>query len=224
MTKRNRIPSESGLHQKQKKGKPQTKTQTASITVFRDEVLMNELIESRNTKPFFTSKNNKWSNPLPNASWSVPIGKYHPGGFAFVRKQSVHTGVDLYCSHGEKVVAVEDGMVVAIEYFTGPEAASPWYNTTMAVMVEGVSGVVLYGEIKPNTNILLGKTLKTNDSIGEVVPVLKKDKGNGTSMLHIELYRKGTRKSVWWEHGHRQPARLRNPTDYLLQIITTVNP
>lgn len=170
------------------------------------------------TQPIFRSK---WFDPLPKTSWSVPIGKYHPGGFAYIRKHSIHTGVDLYCSPGEEVSAVEDGKVVAIEYFTGPEAGCPWYNTTMACLIEGKSGVVLYGEILPEAHIIVGCMVKSGDKIGIVLPVLKKDKGNGKSMLHIELYTKGTRKSVWWEHGQPQPSKLRNPTDFLLDIITT---
>lgn len=181
------------------------------ITVFRDD----SAFRATNPGPNYL----KWQNPLPSTSWSVPIGKYHPGGFAYVRKQSVHTGVDLYCGVGEEVLAVEDGRVVTIEHFTGPEAASPWYNSTMAVLVEGASGVVLYGEIAPLPGIQVGKTLKAGECLGKILPVLKKNKGNGTSMLHLELYSKGTRQSIWWEHGRPQPSRLQNPTERLLDII-----
>ena len=165
-----------------------------------------------------TSSTNIWLDPLPQASWSVPIGKYHPGGFAFARKHSIHTGVDLYCPEGTEVAAVESGVVVAVEYFTGPEAASPWYNTTMAVLVEGQNSVVLYGEIRPNSDIKPGKSIEAGEIIGNVMAVLKQNKGNGTSMLHFELYTKGTTKSVWWEHGKSQPRRLLDPTQKLLAI------
>lgn len=198
------------------------KQRYTAITSFRDESIMTSWYP---TMAADSNKNTaaavKWQNPLPQASWSVPIGKYHPGGFAFVRKQSVHTGVDLYCKVGETVSAVEDGTVVAVEFFTGPEAGCPWYNTTMAVLIEGASGVVLYGEIRPNPDLVVGSKIKAGDTVGFVMAVLKIDKGNGTSMLHLELYRKGTRQSVWWEHGKPQPTRLMNPTNRLLEIITT---
>jgi len=192
------------------------------ITVYRNK----DFTESLALDPNLGQPKNRtmWKNPLPNASWSVPIGKYHPGGFAFVRKHSIHTGVDLYCPIGQEVALVETGKVVAIEYFTGPEAASPFYNTTMAVLVEGKSGVVLYGEINPRSDLNIGTTLQAGEVIGTVLPVLKKNKGNGTSMLHLELYRKGARKSVWWENGHRQPRQLLNPTELLLEVITTAKP
>lgn len=186
--------------------------------------LSNECLDdnlgSQNTS--YAANNNKqpldWSDPLPTTSWSVPIGKYHPGGFAFVRKQSVHTGIDLCCPAGTEVMSVEPGRVVGIEYFTGPEAASPWYNTTMAVLVEGPRYVVLYGELQPHPDIAIGKRVEAGTIIGNVLRVLKNDKGNGTSMLHFELYKKGTTKSVWWEHGQGQPRRLLDPTQYLLEI------
>ena len=48
-----------------------------------------------------------------------------PGRFGTVRKHEVHTGVDLYTYPGMPVLAVEAGVVVAIEKFTGLEAGSP---------------------------------------------------------------------------------------------------
>jgi hypothetical protein len=48
----------------------------------------------------------------------------HPGAFAARRRHDVHTGVDLYCSEGEPVLAVEDGDVVNVEPFTGSPSLS----------------------------------------------------------------------------------------------------
>ena len=94
-----------------------------------------------------------WHFPL----WNVHGLKYdyplpliedgHPGAFGAVRKFDVHTGVDLYCKQGTPICAVEDGTVVEIEIFTGPRAESPWWNETLAILVEGKSGVVCYGEV-----------------------------------------------------------------------------
>lgn len=110
--------------------------------------------------------------------------------------------------------------MVEIEEFTGENAESPWYNNTQAVLVEGPSGVVLYGEIKPNIFLKKGDSVVSGQLLGSVLPVLKQDKGNGTSMLHFELYSKGTRKSVWWFHGKPKPENLQDPTFKLLSIKT----
>lgn len=50
------------------------------------------------------------------------------GMFGAVRKYDIHTGVDLYCEEGSLVSEYEDGIVVAIEDFTGVKANSPWWN------------------------------------------------------------------------------------------------
>lgn len=108
------------------------------------------------------------------------------GQFGAVRKYDIHTGIDLYCEEGSIVSALEDGIVVAVEDFTGTKANSPWWNDTKAVLVEGKSGVICYGEIEPCVNV--GDLIWAGDTIGKV---LKKNKGRPTTMLHLELYEKG---------------------------------
>jgi murein DD-endopeptidase MepM/ murein hydrolase activator NlpD len=171
-----------------------------------------------NFRPDPEVENPAWVNPLPDHTWSLPIGKYHPGGFGYMRNHSIHTGVDLYASVGSRVCAVEDGKVVQIENFTGLSAGSSWYNETQAVLIEGTSGVVLYGEIKPSGSLQIGNAVKAGEHIGNVLAVLKEDKGNGVSMLHFEVYTKGTRSSVWWHHGKHMPKNLLDPTQYLLSL------
>lgn len=88
-----------------------------------------------------------YCSPLRNAQF-VPVGP-HPGAFGVIRKHDRHTGVDLYVSRPEIVRPIEDGRVVGIIEFTGEAATptSPWWNRTQAVLVEGRSGVILYGEL-----------------------------------------------------------------------------
>lgn len=154
-----------------------------------------------------------WKWPLLDCEKNILPEKIHPGSFAAIRKHDIHTGVDLYCNPGQKVVAVEDGIVVAIENFTGPNAnpPSPWWNDTKAVLIEGQSGVVCYGEIEPLSYIKIGVKIECGDLIGSVQEVLKEDKGKPTSMLHFELYDVGTRESVIWELGKSQPSNLKDP-------------
>lgn len=142
------------------------------------------------------------------------------GSFAHKRSYYYHPGVDLYCGEGQEIVAVEDGIVVNVEIFTGPSAdpTSPWWNETWGVLVEGASGVLGYCELKPMFYIKQGLKLKSGDLIGHVIPVLKRDKGNGTTMLHFELYLKGTRTHMTWHHDEPQPVEMCDPTELLRKV------
>lgn len=152
-----------------------------------------------------------WKWPLPGITTDIPYDVW-PGSFGAARKYDVHTGVDLHCRPGQIVVAVEDGVVSNVVWFTGQNADSPWWNDTRAVLVQGESGVVCYGEVAENVEV--GQRVKAGDEIGKVVQVLKKDKGRPTAMLHLELYTE-CKEPVWWRHGEEKPANLLDPTEYL---------
>lgn len=163
-----------------------------------------------------------WHWPLE--AWSfrnIPIGN-HPGAFGVKRKYDVHTGVDLYCPHDTEIFAVESGRVVEIERFTGLGAddSTPWWNDTWAVLVEGLSGVVLYGELYPH--VQTGNFVEPGQRLGFSRTVLKKDKGKHMCMLHLELYRAGIRESVRWKSGENYPTGLRDPTAKLLYAFAHV--
>lgn len=140
-----------------------------------------------------------------------------PGGFGALRRHDIHTGVDLYAEPGERVVAVEAGVVVAVEDFTGSRAGSPWWHDTRALLVEGVSGVVLYGEIDPDVEV--GDAVGRGSALGRVRTVLRHDKGLPMTMLHLERYAPGTRASVWWRHGEPRPDALLDPTTCLVEAV-----
>lgn len=148
--------------------------------------------------------------PLNLLPMEIPQGD-HPGAFGSVRKFDVHTGIDLYCPEGTEIVAMEFGVVVAIEVFTGPNTnpPSPWWNETFAVLVEGPSGVILYGEMLPC--VLKGDVVTRGQVIGNVKTVLKKDKGEPMTMLHLEHYAYGVREGVWWKLGEDKPDTLYDP-------------
>lgn len=140
----------------------------------------------------------------------IPIGD-HPGSFGAVRKYDVHTGVDLYCCEGASVYAIEDGVVVNVCDFTGPIVGTPWWNDTRAILVEGKSGVFLYGEVQEFVDI--GDTVVAGQMIGHVKRVLTKDKGKPMDMLHLELYTHGYRgNGVVWELNANKPELLLDPT------------
>jgi len=160
----------------------------------------------------------KW--PLVNKEISlVPEGSV--GDFAFRRSFYYHPGIDIYCPEYTIVQSIEAGAVVHFENFTGPNAnpPSPWWNETFSVMVEGKSGVIGYCELMYDARLTVGTQIRAGEIIGAIVPVLKKDKGNGTTMLHLEHYITGTREHVTWVLDTPQPAQLLNPRFLLEKII-----
>jgi hypothetical protein len=160
----------------------------------------------------------KW--PLRDKEPALPeIGAV--GDFAFRRSFYHHPGVDVYCGFGQEVQAIEDGTVVLVEHFTGANAnpPSPWWLDTWSILVEGKSGVLGYCEIKPLPHIKEGVAIKEGELIATVVPVLKRDKGNGTTMLHFEHYMGGTRHHVTWELDKIKPLELLNSRVLLEKLI-----
>ena len=85
-------------------------------------------------------------------------------------------------------------------------------------MVEGSSGVVLYGEIKVNKKIKIGDVIDQGQKIGKVKTVLKKFKGNPKSMLHIELYKHGEKTAVEAKI-EKDLKKLKDPTPYLKESL-----
>lgn len=163
----------------------------------------------------------RWRFPLARCN-GIPIN-HHPGAFGFHRRKNHHTGVDLYCEDMEGVYAVEDGTVVKVEVFTGPKRGHDWWEETYGIMVEGSSGVINYGEVEPHLEMVVheGAKVHRGQFIGRVKRVLFKDKhrpdipGHSTSMLHLELYKHGTRDFADWHDPAKNPNLL-DPTPYLL--------
>ncbi len=157
--------------------------------------------------------------PLKNFQLAIPSTE--DGAFGAVRREDVHTGVDLFIPEGTSVYAIEDGEVVSVGDFTGVEDVGPdaayHYLYTQVAMIKGESGVVAYGEIVPA--VKTGDRVKEGDVIGHVTCVLPKDyfkyEPEGVpsrSMLHFELYGPKATETVWWHKGEEQPEGLLNPT------------
>ncbi len=160
----------------------------------------------------------KWPLKLPEQNVtpkhiSVIPQENHVGDFAYRRSFYHHPGIDLYCELHQEVQAIEDGVIVGVECFTGDGAnpPSPWWNKTWSIMIEGASGVIGYCEIMPNYTFFpadnpIGRKVIEGQTFGVVIPVLKKDKGNGTTMLHLEHYVPGTTSHVTWVLDTPQPS------------------
>lgn len=179
-----------------------------------------------------------WEFPL-GVAHGIPIGN-HPGAFGFKRKRSHHCGVDLYTQEGASVYAVESGRVVGIEHFTGPQDTTPWYENTDAILIEGKSGVVCYGEIMPRGSqpqswaaamsaIKVGDWVHKGQVVGFVTPVIPAGReqtypGWSRSMLHLELYKHGTKECCHrWELDSPMWDYLIDPTPFLLSALPKTN-
>lgn len=155
--------------------------------------------------------------PLKNYKHQIPI-EADLGAFGVVRKFDNHTGIDLYCEDGDEVFAMEDGEVIAIEWFTGEAVGMPWWNNTKAIAVRGKTGTFNYCELIPTNNLRVGDKVFEGQILGNITSVLKKDKGKvpSTSMLHLELYKEYNGEWVLWEIDTPQPSNLLDPTQLLI--------
>ncbi len=158
----------------------------------------------------------KW--PLKNLSVNIPDIN-SPAYFAFRRKYYHHEGIDLYCPLHQEVVAIESGTIVKIDKFTGEHAHPPTshWNNTWSILIQGSSGVIGYCELEPF--VKEGEQVTEGQSLGRIIPVLKKDKGNGITMLHLEHYATGTAEHVTWLLNEPQPAQLLNPRPLLERCL-----
>ena len=162
-----------------------------------------------------------------NVKWTFPTAETYPAGmFGAIRKHNIHTGIDLYVPFGTEVYPIEDGTVINIEWFTGPDSIppSPWWNATEAVWVcsNNSDRVWVYGEVAANRAVInIGSKVTTKDVIGNVLQVLKKDKGvNPTTMLHLELYSNTPENTVVWELNEPKPDLLCDPMEYFTNVNT----
>lgn len=163
-----------------------------------------------------------------NVEWHIPQDE-HPGSFGAVRRYDIHTGVDLYVPEGTPVYALNDGIVVDISVFTGPNAnpPCPWWNETYSITIFNPETKIflLYGEINVADFPTSPFFIKKGTLLGTVARVLKKDKGKPMSMLHMEAYTKLKCSSLdgknlqvihpYWNHDELAPSGLIDPVPYI---------
>lgn len=135
------------------------------------------------------------------------------GKFKSMRKFDIHTGIDLYCAENEEVFAMEDGIVMKNQPFTGSLANSPWWEETNYLGIKGQSGYIVYGELI--SSLKEGEKVIKGQIIGNVKRVLKKNKGNPQSMLHLEFYSDFVDDPVVWNIGEKKHKLLLNPENLL---------
>lgn len=164
---------------------------------------------------------NIYHNPMPDyTNWDVPIFP-HPGSFKAIRKNEIHTGVDLYAEEGTIVQPIESGTIVNIVKFTGEHAGLPWWENTWAVLVKGRTGVIVYGEIVPSNGLKIGDSVSPKTILGCVTSVIKniKDTTISRSMLHVELLSHDrTEEAPMVKPYEFFPPFVHDPTPLLIQI------
>ncbi len=165
-------------------------------------------------------EDNRWRNPLPDCAWSLPCGKYYPAAFGARRKYNLHTGIDLFCENMQPLASVEAGKIVSIGDFSNQKDKSPWLNRTRVILIEGQTGVVAYCNVIEKPGLRVGRAVTAGEIIGNVIRINKKRRKNDICMLHLELYKPGTRKRVIWSYNFPKPPQLLDPGKYLLGIIT----
>ncbi len=101
-------------------------------------------------------------------------------------------------------------------------ATANWWNDTKAVIIEGVSGAVLYGEVDSECiTVKIGDKVQAGQKIAAVVTsVLKYNKGRPMVMLHLELMIHGSTEALWWTNMSDRPVQLRDP----LPLLKTAAP
>lgn len=155
----------------------------------------------------------------------LPINA-HPGAFGCKRRHDFHTGIDLYGKPGDWVYAINEGIVVSVDKFTGTSDTS-WWLPTDAIMVETPTENWVYGEVK--SYVKVGDKVKRGQVIGELVPVLKPEKlredipKHSCTMLHLEKYSRNYEPAQgWatWKDFDSRPSYLLDPTQDLIDILT----
>lgn len=159
----------------------------------------------------------------PQYFTGIPINN-HPGSFGNARKHNFHEGVDLYGKEGMWVYAINPGIVISNERFTGPSVGHDWWLETDAVTIKSDTEYFVYGELK--SDLKVGEYVKSGQKIGELVPVLPPEKirsyipRHSNVMLHLEKWNfkyPGAWKA--WTVREDRPEWLEDPTMDLIDIL-----
>lgn len=160
------------------------------------------------------------SGPVPMATgsgspiWPLPSVTRRRWTFGAPRTSKTgpdrrHAGVDLYAPKGSLVLAPEGGTVIASQRFV-------WQDRHDAILFQTDSGgpVILFGEVLPGSWDNVGASIGSRVEAGQPVARVGVNPG-GVSMLHFEMYTRGTRKNARWYAGQTPPPNLLDPTRYL---------
>jgi len=125
--------------------------------------------------------------------------------FGAVKKENIHTGIKLHCAD-RFIYTIESGKIINIL----PYFKTSGNNKLYSVMIEGESGVFLYGGIRPSRYLKIGNYVDRQHYIGEALL-----HHNSKLMLHLELYKYGTVEPVQWLTTENKPSNLLDPTNII---------
>ena len=154
--------------------------------------------------PLVTNHSKKWTISYKTINGEI-IGN---GARRFMTNrgggEKYHVGIDLYCSHGDPVIAMEDGEIVNYYHF---------FHGAYCLIVQCDSGLVInYGEVAKNSwkefDLSKGSRVKKGQGIARIGTM-----SGGSSMLHFETYMPPTNKNHRYSGGDTGP--IINPTYYL---------
>lgn len=77
---------------------------------------------------------------------------------------------------------------------------------------------MVYGEVAAHTKV--GQKVVAGELLGEVIRILRHDKGRPMSMLHMELRVPGNTDDIEWLDHENRPAALLDPTPLLLECMS----
>lgn len=160
--------------------------------------------------------NHDYGEILRQGECIVPLPP-HPGAYGVSRKHHIHEGIDLYGVVDEPVFTIQDGIIVDIVPFTGIHTDTPWWNDTQAVVIADNTGYWVYGELIPVAGRYVGQQICEGEIVGRLVPVLKKDKGRPTTMLHLERWVGAYPYRYMWRLNTDGIPWLKDPTPELLK-------
>jgi murein DD-endopeptidase MepM/ murein hydrolase activator NlpD len=121
-----------------------------------------------------------------------------------------HVGIDLFAKFKDPVVAIQKGTIIKFSPFCCGKNKTSW-----SLMVDHGDVVINYGEVDKTlpSGLKIGKTVEPGQLIAYVGRNPK-----GSSMLHFEMYKKGTKHAMQWFKGKKTPDEILNPTKYLLHL------
>jgi hypothetical protein len=151
--------------------------------------------------------------PIPDVTKQV----YVTGGKRFGASRRggtrYHVGIDILAPQDAIVVAPEAGEIVAWQRFNGPKAH--------ALLMETDTGIViLFGEVYPGSWEEFGLQRGSRVLKGQPIARVGINPG-GSTMLHFETYKEGTRTNKRWMADTNPPRELLNPTRYLQRAAAT---
>jgi Membrane proteins related to metalloendopeptidases len=116
-----------------------------------------------------------------------------------------HVGVDLFARAGDRVIAIEDGVVAGFYPFLRARTGEMSY----ALLIAHAGYVANYGEVRSPALVRVGDAVTAGQRIAIV---------SDTAQLHFETYAPGVARSRSWVHGATQPAGVIDPTERLRDL------